>query len=118
MTVSRCFWPVTLVLSVGAAACATSNASAQERVNSSQPIEVSARASSVADLEKAFWVCDHAATTNGVDGGTAIACGAITEELKMRKFSGDFDLMETWWRKNKPAEHQAVTAAGNAVSVR
>jgi hypothetical protein len=93
-------------------------ASAQERVNSRHPIEVSARANSFADLEKAFWICDHAATTNGVDGGAAIACGAITEDLRMRKFSGDFDLMLAWWRKNKPAEHQALTTVGHAVSGR
>jgi hypothetical protein len=96
----------------------TISASAQERVNSRHSIEVSARASSFADLEKAFWICDHAATTTGVDGGAAIACGAITEDLKMRKFSGDFDLMLVWWRKNKAAEHQALTTAGYAVSVR
>jgi hypothetical protein len=93
-------------------------ASAQERTNTQKSIEVSARASSFADLEKAFWICDHAATTSGVDGGAAIACGAITEDLKMRKFSGDFDLMLVWWRKNKVAEHQALATAGHAVSRR
>ena len=84
-------------------------------MNSRQPIEVSARGSSFADLEKAFWICDHAATTNGVDGGTAIACGAIYEDLKMSKFKGDFDLMLTWWRKNRRPRHQALTADEHAI---
>ena len=53
-----------------------------------------------------------------VDGGTAIVCGAITEDLKMKKFSGDFNLMLAWWRQNKAAEHQALTTAGYAVSGR
>ncbi len=63
-------------------------------------------------------MCDHAATTHGVDGGAGIACGAITENLKVSKFNGDFDLMLAWWRQNKAAEHQALTTAGRAVASR
>ena len=94
------------------------SASAQERVNSRPFIEVAAPINAPADLEKAFWICDHAATNHGVDGGTGVACGVITQSLKVRKFNGDFDLMLTWWRKNKAAEHQALTTAGYAVSGR
>lgn len=63
------------------------------------------------ELERAFWVCDHAATTRGVDGSSAITCGVITEDLKVRKFSGDFNAMLAWWRLNKATEHQALETA-------
>jgi hypothetical protein len=91
------------------------DAAAQQRMSSRPSTEVVAPVSAPADLEKAFWICDHAATNHGVDGGAAIACGAITESLKVSKFNGDFDLMLVWWRKNKAAEHQALTTAGHAV---
>ena len=94
------------------------DAAAQQRMSSRPSTEVVAPVSAPADLEKAFWICDHAATNHGVDGGTGIACGAITESLKVSKFNGDFDLMLVWWRKNKAAEHQALTTAGYAVSSR
>lgn len=81
-------------------------------------IAVLAPASPPADLEKAFWICDHAATKHGVDGATAIACGVITEDLKVKKFNGDFDSMLAWWRQNKAAEHQALTTASPAVAGR
>lgn len=93
-------------------------ASAQEQLNPQKSIEVSARASSFADLEKAFWICDHAATTNGVDRGTAVVCGAITEDLKVRKFNGDFDSMLAWWKQNKAAEHRALATVSRATSGR
>ena len=59
----------------------------------------------LAKLERAFWLCDHAATTRGVDGDAAILCVAATEELKERKFGGDFEQLLTWWRQNKATEH-------------
>jgi len=92
-------------------------ASAQERTNLPPSIAAVASVGS-ADLEKAFWICDHAATNHGVDGGTGIACGVITEDLKMKKFNGNFDLMLTWWRQNKAAEHQALAASSRATSGR
>jgi hypothetical protein len=64
------------------------------------------------DLENAFWRCDRAATQQLVDAGTAALCGAITEELKAKRFEGDFDMLLAWWRENKDAEHAAVDAAG------
>ena len=63
------------------------------------------------DLEKAFWLCDHAATNGALDSGAAIACSTATEELKNSKFNGDFDALVAWWRENKPAEHQAIELA-------
>ncbi len=62
----------------------------------------------LAELEKAFWVCDHTATTGPIDTGSAITCGSFTEALKQRKFDGDFNAMLTWWRQHKEAEHLAL----------
>lgn len=65
----------------------------------------------LADLEKAFWACDHAATTRRVDVDTAVTCVALTDTLKLRKFNGDFNAMLAWWRQHKEAEHLALAAA-------
>jgi hypothetical protein len=69
---------------------------------------------SVAALEKAFWACDHAATTGRIDSGAAITCGTVTEALKQRKFDGDFNAMLTWWRQHKEVQHLALAKTGGA----
>lgn len=68
------------------------------------------------ELEVAFWVCDHAATTTGVDRTTAITCAGLTDTLKLRKFNGDFNAMLSWWREHKEAQYVALAAAGGAAS--
>ena len=65
----------------------------------------------MAELEKAFWACDHAATVGRIDSGTAITCGGLTETLKKRKFNSDFNAMLAWWRQHKETEHEALEAA-------
>ena len=60
-------------------------------------------------LERVFWFCDHAAATDGVDGPTGMACANATEELKQRRFDGNFSAMLRWWEGNKAAMHQALT---------
>lgn len=64
------------------------------------------------DLERAFWICDHVATTRGVGGSDAISCGVITEDLQVSKFNGDFGAMLAWWQVNKAAEHQKLATTG------
>ena len=73
-----------------------------------QPVTPMGRSVSVAQLEQAFWICDHAATKGMIDSGSAVICGGVTDALKNRKFRGDFDRMVTWWRQNKPAQHNAL----------
>jgi len=76
-----------------------------------------AQAISIAALERQFWACDHAATNGLVDLGTAVACVAATEQLKQRRFNGDFAAMLAWWQSNKTAEHFALdTAHRNAIA--
>ena len=56
-------------------------------------------------LERAFWLCDHRATTHGVDATPVEACTAVFETLKQNKFGGDFSELLAWWRQNKLVEH-------------
>ena len=65
----------------------------------------------MAELEKAFWACDHAATVGRIDSGTAITCASLTDTLKVRKFNSDFNAMLAWWQQHKEAEHLALAAA-------
>ena len=57
---------------------------------------------SVAELERAFWLCDREARTGLVDFGNAAECSRSFEALKARKFDGNFTAMLAWWRLNKP----------------
>ena len=66
----------------------------------------------LADLENAFWVCDHKATISVIDSGSAATCARLTDALKQRKFSGDFNALLAWWRQHKEAEHLALAKAG------
>ena len=68
-------------------------------------LETRAAELSSVDLEEAFWVCDHTATTLGMDATPVSFCTAVYDELKARKFGGDFERLLGWWRQNKPAEH-------------
>jgi hypothetical protein len=61
-----------------------------------------------ADLEEIFWICDHAVTAGLVDASERAACGAVTEQLKMEKFGGDFEKMLDWWRANRVVEQEKV----------
>jgi hypothetical protein len=65
----------------------------------------------IAELEKGFWVCDYIGTTRGTEGSYGVTCGANFEELKEKKFGGDFDALVEWWRVNKPAQHAALESA-------
>ena len=71
-------------------------------------------ATSIAELERQFWICDYLGTTRGIEGPHGVACGANYEELKQTKFGGDFEKLVTWWRLNKIAQHQALESAGSA----
>ena len=60
---------------------------------------------SVVDLEHSFWVCDYVATSRGVTEDLIVQCVAIYDELKDRKFGGDFDRLVAWWQQHKAARH-------------
>ncbi len=100
----------TLLLALALSSASADNP-APTRLRAAVLQKVSAPAPAAVDLERAFWACDHAASTRGVDGATGIACGIVTENLKLTKFKGDFDAMLAWWRQHKIAEHQALEGA-------
>ena len=67
----------------------------------------------LAEIEKAFWVCDRAATIDRIDSSTAITCGSNFEALKQRKFNGDFNAMLAWWQQHKETRHGALANASS-----
>lgn len=96
-----------------------SEASAQQGVAAEQgagvqqgPIErqVATSASARLDerLEMAFWVCDYASTDRSFQPVDAMACSVVTEDLKRRRFNGDFEAMHAWWQRTRVAAHRAL----------
>jgi hypothetical protein len=71
----------------------------------------------MADLEKAFWICDYTATTSGVQATPVAACSAITDALKNEKFGGDFFELHTWWQRNKTREHEALASGAQRTHI-
>lgn len=98
------------VLALGTAlAFSGTELNAREQTSGPHPAETGVAHHTLGDLEKAFWVCDHAATIYGVlDLGTAVACAAATRDFRLRKFNGDFDAMLSWWQRNKAHQHQLL----------
>jgi hypothetical protein len=62
-------------------------------------------------IERLFWICDHTASTEGVTGVEGIACGEATEQVRLRKFGGNFEAMLVWWREKKGSMQQALGGA-------
>lgn len=107
---------ISVTLAACALALAAANASADgvlagQRPLSPQSLELHAAMLHAADLEKAFWICDYAATTRGVDDTPADFCIGVYDELKTRKFGGDFEQLLSWWQQNKPAEHEKLASS-------
>jgi hypothetical protein len=98
---------VTLTALILAVSC--QHASAQEAQHTPTS-PVSLASVKVADLEDTFWICDWSATVSRLGAAQINACTSATEELKARKFDGDFDRLITWWQKNKAVEHQRLNA--------
>ena len=71
----------------------------------------------LAQVERAFWACDHAASSYGLLGTDVAACNSATEQLKQLKFGGDFDALLAWWRAGKGAAFDALDRDGSANAV-
>lgn len=63
-----------------------------------------------AALERMFWVCDWATTRTALSRDMFTVCSVAWEELKTRKFDGDYDTMIAWWRENKEVAHASLQA--------
>jgi len=83
---------------------------AQQRQDASHEPAAIATTLVAADLEKAFWICDYAATTGSIATPDAALCHAVYDRLKAEKFGGDFERLLAWWRANKVAEHRKLDA--------
>ena len=90
--------------------------SAQHTAGSLQSVYSHSAAISLEALERAFWLCDYAATVDGVDATPVDICSAVTDEFKNVKFGGDFLQLVKWWRENKPAEHEKLTRGEQRVA--
>lgn len=64
----------------------------------------------VAELERMFWVCDWSTTRTALSRDMFTVCSVAWDELKARKFDGDYDRMIAWWRENKAAAHAGLQA--------
>ena len=93
----------------------TTTEAAPAQVDNEQVRTVTVRptARQLADLERAFWTCDHKATTEGMDEVPLELCGAVYDELKRAKFGGDYDQLERWWREHKAVEHAKLSRAAS-----
>ena len=85
------------------AASAVSRPAQAQQPAAAEPEDI--RSMPVEVLERAFWICDHRATTHGVDATPIGACTAVFEALNENKFGGDFSELLAWWRQNKLVEH-------------
>lgn len=98
-------------LLVAAMLTCSGGAFAEELQIEQSSVEKPASTGKWAELEKTFWMCDHAATKGMIDVSQAALCGAITDELRRAKFDGDFEKLLTWWRLKRVAEHQKLDQA-------
>lgn len=62
----------------------------------------------IAELEENFWQCEHASSDGMIDAAMAAHCDAVTDELKKRKFGGDFERLLQWWHQNRLAHDQSA----------
>lgn len=67
--------------------------------------------SDIAELERAFWLCDHAATHRALSPDVGVLCFAVTDELKQQKFGGNLEQMLAWWQTRRVAEHRRLDEA-------
>lgn len=56
-------------------------------------------------LEARFWACDVASTHTVLSAAEGAQCVRWQDELKARRFDGDFERLLVWWRANKAEQH-------------
>ncbi len=59
------------------------------------------KAMGMPELEKTYWMCEGETKTGMLDLGDGASCSIVYEELKLRKFKGDFNAFMTWWKVEK-----------------
>jgi hypothetical protein len=56
-------------------------------------------------LEARFWACDVASTHTVLSAAEGAQCVRWQDELKQRRFGGDFGRLLAWWQANKTEQH-------------
>ncbi|HVK33945.1 MAG TPA: hypothetical protein VM845_15770 [Burkholderiaceae bacterium] len=56
-------------------------------------------------LEARFWACDVASTHTVLSAAEGAQCVRWQDELKQRRFGGDFGRLLDWWRAHKAEQH-------------
>ncbi len=56
-------------------------------------------------LEARFWACDVASTHTVLSAAEGAQCVRWQDELKQRRFGGDFARLLDWWRAHKAEQH-------------
>ncbi len=56
-------------------------------------------------LEARFWACDVASTHTVLSAAEGAQCVRWQDELKQRRFGGDFERLLDWWRAHKAEQH-------------
>lgn len=56
-------------------------------------------------LEARFWTCDVRSTQAMLPPGDGAQCVRWQDELKRRRFDGDFERLLVWWRAHKAEQH-------------
>lgn len=59
----------------------------------------------LAALEQQFWDCDYLATRFALSPQDGGQCVIVHDELKGRRFGGDFTRLLAWWQSHKAVEH-------------
>ncbi len=57
------------------------------------------------ELEDRFWNCDLLSTHQALPMDVGMRCATWMDELKQRRFGGDFNQFLSWWQAHKGAEH-------------
>jgi hypothetical protein len=108
----HCFSGVAKVVALAAVAAALGwnpiDATAAQRLDAPRPAAAQPANAQDVDLEEIFWLCDYAASTGMVDASERAVCAAITDQLKIERFGGDFEQMLRWWQANKFVRHQQL----------
>jgi hypothetical protein len=84
------------------------DATAAQRLDVPRSAEVQPASAQDGDLEEVFWLCDYAATIGMVDPSERAVCAAVTDQLKIERFGGDFEQMLRWWQANRFVRHQQL----------
>lgn len=106
-----------LVAVAAALGCNPVDATAAQRLDVPRPAAAQPASAQDVDLEDLFWRCDYAASAGMVDASERAVCAAVTDQLKIERFGGDFEQMLRWWQANKFVRHQQLERdeASNAV---